>query len=122
MGRLLVTRFGMVIHLWWVVGWFRFMVSWFWFMVSWFRFMICWFRFMVSWFRFLVGWFWCMISWLWLMVGGFGFNIIVDWMSKMMAMMHHVSHVWILLHVVAGHADAKHLLETERMPCVVCMC
>ena len=115
MGRLLVARFGMVIHLWWVVGWFRFMISWFWFMVSWFRFM-------VSWFWFLVGWFWCMISWLWLMVGGLGFNIIVNWMSKVMAMMHHVSHVWILLHVVARHADAKHLLETERMPSVVCMC
>ena len=115
MGRLLVTRFGMVIHLWWVVDWFRFMISWFWFMVSWFRFM-------VSWFRFLVRRFWFMVSWLWLMVGGFGFNIIVDWMSKVMAMMHHVSHMWILLHVVAGHADAKHLLETERVPCVVCMC
>ena len=101
MGRLLVTRFGMVIHLWWVVFWFRFMVSWF---------------------RFLVRRFWFMVSWLWLMVGGFGFNIIVNWMSKVMAVMHHVSHVWILLHVVAGHADAKHLLKTERMPCVVCMC
>ena len=108
MGRLLVTRFGMVIHLWWVVVWFRFMISWF--------------RFLVDLFRFLVGWFWCMISRLWLMVGRFGFNIIVDWMSKVMAVMHHVSHVWILLHVVAGHADAKHLLKTERMPCVVCMC
>ena len=113
MGRLLVTRFGMVIHLWWVVVWFRFMISWFWFMVSWLRLMVSWLRFMVS---------WLVIGWLWLMVGGFGFNIIVDWMSKMMAMMHHVSHVWILLHVVAGHADAKHLLETERVPCVVCMC
>ena len=115
MGRLLVTRFGMVIHLWWVVGWFRFMISWFRFMVSWFRFMVSWLRLVVSWLRLVIGW-------LWLMVGGFGFNIIVDWMSKMMAMMHHVSHVWILLHVVAGHADAKDLLETERVPCVVCMC
>ena len=122
MGRLLVTRFGMVIHLWWVVGWFRFMVSWFWFMVSWFWFMVSWLRFLVGWFWFMVSWLRCMISWLWLMVGGFGFNIIVDWMSKMMAVMHHVSHVWILLHVVAGHADAKHLLKTERVPCMVCMC
>ena len=60
--------------------------------------------------------FWFMISRLWLVVGRLWFNIMVDRMSKVMPMVHHVSHVGILLHVVAGHPDPKHLLKTEGMP------
>merc|ERR550532_684299 len=64
---------------------------------------------------------WCMVGWLWLVVGWLWLNIIVDRMSKVMTMMHHVSHMWILLHVVVRHADAKDLLKTERMACMVGM-
>merc|ERR550532_1349869 len=86
MSRLVVARFGVVVDLWWVVGWFWLMI----------------------------GWFWLVVGWLWL-------NIIVDRMSKVMTMMHHVSHMWILLHVVVRHADAKDLLKAERMACMIGM-
>ena len=55
------------------------------------------------------------------MVGWFWLYIIVNRMSKVMTMMHHVSHMWILLHVVVRHADAEDLLKAERMACMVGM-
>merc|ERR1719500_1790366 len=69
----------------------------------------------------VVGRFWFMIGRLWLVVGWLWLNIIVDRMSKVMTMMHHVSHMWILLHVVVRHADAKDLLKAERMACMIGM-
>merc|ERR550532_1322786 len=107
MSRLVVARFGVVIDLWWMVRWFWLMIGRFWLVIS--RFW-----FMVGWFRLMVGWLWLVVGWLWL-------NIIVDRMSKVMTMMHHVSHMWILLHVVIRHADAKDLLKTERMACMLGM-
>merc|ERR550532_1674398 len=114
MSRLVVARFGVVIDLWWMVGWFWLMIGRFWLVISRFWFMVSRFWFMVGRFRLMVGWFWLVVGWLWL-------NIIVDRMSKVMTMMHHVSHMWILLHVVVRHADAKDLLKAERMACMIGM-
>lgn len=114
MSRLVVARFGVVVDLWWVVGRFGLMIGRFGLMVDWFWLVISRFWFMVSRFWFMVGWFWLMVGW-------FRLNIVVDRMSKVMTMMHHVSHMWILLHVVVRHADAEDLLKAERMACMVGM-
>ena len=108
MSRLFVARFWVVVDLWLTVGGFWLMVGRFWLMIGRFWLMISWFWLVISWFWFMVGRLWLMIRWLWL-------NVIVNRMSKVMAMMHHVSHMWILLHVVVRHPDAKDLLKTERM-------
>ena len=121
MSRLVVARFGVVVDLWWMVGRFWLMIGRFWLVISRFWFMIGRFWFMVSRFWFVVGRFRLMVGWFWLVVGWLWLNIIVDRMSKVMTMMHHVSHMWILLHVVVRHADAKDLLKAERMACMIGM-
>ena len=119
--RLSVARFWVVIDLRLTVGRFWFMVGRFWLMVSGFRLMVGRFWFMVGRFWFMVFWFWFMVCWFWLMVGWFWLYIIVNRMSKVMTMMHHVSHMWILLHVVTRHAYAKDLFKTEWMACMLGM-
>jgi len=121
MSRLVVARFGVVVDLWWVVGRFGLMIGRFGLMVDRFWLVISRFWFMVSRFWFMVGWFWLMVGWFWFMVGWFRLNIVVDRMSKVMTMMHHVSHMWILLHVVTRHAYAKDLFKTEWMACMLGM-
>ena len=32
-----------------------------------------------------------------------------------MTMMHHMSHMWILLHVIQWHVQVEHCLQAERM-------
>ena len=41
-------------------------------------------------------------------------NRVVDIMV-VMTMMHHVSHMWILLHVIQWHTQVEHCLQAERM-------
>ena len=41
-------------------------------------------------------------------------NRLVDSMV-VMTMMHHMSHMWILLHVIQWHTKVEHCLQTERM-------
>ena len=41
-------------------------------------------------------------------------NRLVDSMV-VMSMMHHMSHMWILLHVIQWHAQVEHCLQAERM-------
>ena len=46
------------------------------------------------------------------------FGRVVDSMVDsvvVMDMMHHMSHMWILLHVIQWHTKVEHCLQTERM-------
>ena len=44
-------------------------------------------------------------------------NLMVNRVDSMvvMAMMHHMSHMWILLHVIQWHVQVEHCLQAERM-------
>ena len=76
MVRFFVTRGRIIIHLNWMVGWFwGLMVGWLWGLV-------------IGWLRGFV------VCWLWWL------HIVVHRMGKMVAMFHHVCHMWIFLHVI----------------------
>ena len=88
----------MVIMLHWVVVRFHFfMIRWGWFMIGWCRFMVCRFGLMVGW---------------------FGLMVAINWMCQVVTVMHHVGHVWVLLHVVHGHPQGKNLFQGEGMALV----
>jgi hypothetical protein len=129
---------SMVSWFWSMVSWFWSMVSWFWSMVSWFWSMVSWCWSMVSWSWSwsMVSWSWVisrvnseyflqcrsmgwfsitrrrvviprlglrsMIRWLWVML-----HMVVNVMV-FVTMVHHMSHMWILLHVVQWHMQVKH--------------
>ena len=59
-----------------------------------------------------------MVSWFWLMVDWFGLMVAINWMGQVMTVMHHVGHVWVLLHVVHGHPQGKDLFQGEGMALV----
>ena len=62
----------------------------------------------MSWFsiscrRVVVRWLWSMISRFWMML-----HVMVNVMVTMVTIVHHMSHVWILFHVVEWHAQVKY--------------
>lgn len=127
----------MIFWLWWMIFWFgRWVILRLWWVIFRFwRWVIFWLWWMVYRFRFVVG---CMNSKYFLqcctvsrfsvarcwvivdfhrLVRRFGrFNIVINGVVRMVvSVVHHMRHMWVFLHVIFWHPNAKNSLQAERM-------
>jgi len=124
-GMRIKNRFWwMIVWLWWWV------IFWFWgWMIHWLGWMVIWLWLLIGsmnskYFlqscpvsRFGIARCWVIIDFHWLVRWLGWLNIVINGMVVVVVvtMVHHVRHVWIFLHVIFWHPNAKNSLQTERM-------
>jgi len=130
--RWMIVRLrGMILRLWcWMVRWlWWWVILWFWcWMIHWLGWVVIWLWLLIGGMnskyflqscpvsRFGIARCWVIVDFHWLVRWLGWHKVVINGMVVVVVtVVHHVRHVWIFLHVIFWHPNAKNSLQTERM-------